>query len=209
MAGGYVFLEERYGNSPPYRSCYWSDDGTVNGVLTRANHVDGGAGGTDPALLQAIRDRLPDDLGAQAAAESLSVVFATDATNVSRSDVQTLATTMHNDLSAIVAKIDTAPIPAGTAVIGYVKQRGSSDYATGQVTVGATPVMIVAARPTRSKLVLSPTTAAAFYVGGPGVSSTTGMFIGSGGTVNMETAAAVYAVAASSSFTLSYVEYWA
>lgn len=87
----------------------------------------------------------------------------------------------------------------------FVSARGALSINTGQAAVTTSASLVVAARPGRSKVTLTPTSATVFYVGGAGVTTGTGLYVAAGGAVTIETMAAVYAVAATA-LTVSFLE---
>lgn len=91
----------------------------------------------------------------------------------------------------------------GDTTGSYVVSKGGNGLATAQVTVGTSAVVATAARPGRQKVTLTST--AAFYVGGAGVTAATGFLVPAGAAVTLDTAAAVYAVAAAAG-TVSVLE---
>lgn len=85
--------------------------------------------------------------------------------------------------------------------------KGGSSIATGQVAVTTTATQIVPARAGRQKITLSPTSSTVYYVGAAGVTTTTGLYVPAGGTITLDTAAAVFAVGAAA-LTVSYIEFF-
>ena len=77
--------------------------------------------------------------------------------------------------------------------------------ATGQVAVTTSATLVAAARATRQRIIISPTSSVVFYVGNAGVTSGTGVYVAAGASITLDTTSAVYAVGASN-VTLSYVE---
>jgi hypothetical protein len=83
---------------------------------------------------------------------------------------------------------------------------GTPSIATGQVAVTTGATLIVPAQTGRASVTITSTSATAFYIGGPGVTTTTGAYIAAaaGASITLPTAAAVYAVGAAA-LTVSYV----
>lgn len=147
-------------------------DGTVNvGNLPATQPVSGTVSvGNFPAV-QPVSDnsgsltvdsaQLPTTLGAKTAANSLSVVPASDAVYVTA-------------------------------------DRGSASMVTGQVQVNnTTAVQVVAARTTRRKVTLAPSSQFTYFVGNSGVTAATGLAVLNGGSVTLDTTAAVFVIAQS------------
>ena len=76
----------------------------------------------------------------------------------------------------------------------FVVTKGGASIATAQVPVTATAAQVVAARAGRKNVTLTSTSA--FWVGPTGVTSTTGFPVAAGAAITLNTAAAVFAVAA-------------
>lgn len=83
---------------------------------------------------------------------------------------------------------------------------GGAAIATGQVSVGTSPTLIVAARPGRQEVTVTPTASTVFYVGATGVTTTTGLYVPAGQSVTIKTGAAVYGVVASGTLLVSEIE---
>ena len=81
-----------------------------------------------------------------------------------------------------------------------------SGIATGQATVGTTATLIAAARPERERIVLTAVAATAFYVGGSGVTTGTGVFVPAGASLPLETTAAIYGVVPAATLGVSFIE---
>jgi hypothetical protein len=80
-----------------------------------------------------------------------------------------------------------------------------SSLATGQVSVGTNATLIVPARSSRVRLILSPTSPVVYYVGGSTVAPGAGVYVAAGASITIDTSAAVYAVGASP-VVISYAE---
>jgi hypothetical protein len=83
----------------------------------------------------------------------------------------------------------------------------SGTIATGQVTIGTTATLLVAARPGRKRITYSVTSATQCSYGNSGVTLATGFPLQgvAGATQTLDTAAAIYGVCAASA-TVGYVE---
>jgi hypothetical protein len=89
-----------------------------------------------------------------------------------------------------------------------IYDRGSTSFATGQVSVGTTPTLVAAARPGRRVIVLYPTNNTTYYVSGTStIVTATSAPLGGGVTITLPTTSAVYAQGASA-FTMGYVEFY-
>lgn len=84
---------------------------------------------------------------------------------------------------------------------------GGGNMATGQVAVGTTATLVVAARAARQRVTITSTSAVVFYVGNSNVTAVTGAYVAgaTGASITLDTGAAVYAVGAAA-VTVSYVE---
>jgi ribosomal protein L10 len=132
--------------------------------------------------------------------------------------LETLAGTTNTALATLHADL-TAPTPAGTLVIGrvgidqtagqnLVSVASPASIAAGQVTVTGTVASLLAARAGRQTVTIENTGTVAFYVGPAGVAAATGMLIPGvvGASVTLNTSAAIFAVTASGSAIVSYLE---
>lgn len=81
----------------------------------------------------------------------------------------------------------------------------AASIATGQAAVTTSATLVTGIRAGRKQIILSPTSSVVFYVGGSGVSSSTGVYVAAGASITLHTAAAIYAIGASN-VTLSYIE---
>lgn len=95
----------------------------------------------------------------------------------------------------------------GDTIGAHVVSKGGASIATGQISVGTTATQVVAARTGRQKVTLSPTSSTVYYVGSTGVTTTTGLYVPAGGTITLDTAAAIFAVGAAA-LTISYIEFF-
>lgn len=95
----------------------------------------------------------------------------------------------------------SAPGPASLA------PQGSPSIATTQKAVTTTPSKLVNARPGRTKVTITPTSAVVFYVGPAGLTAANGLYVAAGATVTLDTAAEVWAVGAGS-VTLTAIEFF-
>lgn len=98
-------------------------------------------------------------------------------------------------------------LPAGTNTVGGVITRGGASLATGQVSIGTTSTLLVAARATRQAVTITVTAATACAFGNTGVTTTTGFPLQpiAGASVTLDTAAAIYGACASAA-TVGYIE---
>ena len=87
----------------------------------------------------------------------------------------------------------------------FTSEKSPDNILSGQVAVGTSSTLVVAARAARKSVTLTPTSSVVYYVGPTGVSTTTGVYVAAGASITISTTAAVYAVGAAG-FTLSYVE---
>lgn len=105
-----------------------------------------------------------------------------------------------------IPNLSVAVDPAGN-YLDLSKSVGSGSFATGQVSVTTSATSVVPARPGRQAVTITSTSAVAFYVGNASVTTSNGHFVvaAAGAGVTIPTAAAVFAVGASS-LTVSYLE---
>lgn len=79
--------------------------------------------------------------------------------------------------------------------------------ATGQVSVAATATQIIAANPSRQGvLVTNPSSSVTVYIGGSGVTTSTGAILPPLSSLTLPITGAIYGIVASSTQTVSYVE---
>lgn len=97
----------------------------------------------------------------------------------------------------------SAATPGPAALAG----QGSASIATVQKNVTTTASKIVNARPGRTKVTITPTSAVVFYVGPSGVTAANGLYVAAGATVTLDTAAEVWAVGAAA-VTLTAIEFF-
>jgi hypothetical protein len=85
---------------------------------------------------------------------------------------------------------------------------GPNTPVSGQVSIGTTATPLVAARNGRQAVIINSTAATVFYLGGPTVTSTTGLYVAAaaGASTRIDTAGPLYAVVATGTLTLSYLE---
>lgn len=93
----------------------------------------------------------------------------------------------------------------GDTIGTYVVSKGGASIATAQVAVGTTATQVVAARAGRKSVTLTSTSA--FWVGATGVTSTTGFPVAAGGSITLNTAAAVFAVSAAATTVAAIEDY--
>lgn len=103
---------------------------------------------------------------------------------------------------------DERTINSVAVQVQRVDEQGSTAIANGQVSVDTTSggVTVAAARDTRKSLLLRNQGTVAIYVGQGTVSSTNGFLVNPGEALMIQTTAAIKAIAASSSATVSYIE---
>jgi len=92
-----------------------------------------------------------------------------------------------------------------TANPSVTSEKSSDNLVTGQVAVGTTSTLVVAARAGRKTVTLTPTSSTVYYIGNTGVTTANGMYVAAGGTVTLTTTAAIYAVGAAA-LTISFGE---
>ena len=88
----------------------------------------------------------------------------------------------------------------------YVQSLGSRTYTHGQVALtNASAVLVCPASAARTSVIITALTAVAFYLGGAGVTASTGHFVPAGGSITINTAEVIYAIGAAN-VTVSYLE---
>ena len=89
-----------------------------------------------------------------------------------------------------------------------VMQYGSNGFATSQATATTTATQVLAARNGRNAVTIENTSATAVYLGPAGVTAATGFLLPGtiGATVTLPVTAALYAVTATGTATLAFVE---
>lgn len=89
-----------------------------------------------------------------------------------------------------------------------ITSRASGTLNTGQVAVGPSATLVLAANPSRRRLVITNTSTVAVYVGGSGVTTSTGQYMAGipGFPLVIYHTGAVYAVSSSGTQTVSYQE---
>lgn len=108
-------------------------------------------------------------------------------------------------LGAKTSALSVSVTPATDAVY-TTADKGAGAIATGQVAVtNSAAVQVVAARATRRKVTIAPTTNITYYVGNAGVTAATGFAVISGGAVTLDTTAAVFAIG-NNNGTMTFVE---
>jgi len=83
---------------------------------------------------------------------------------------------------------------------------GGSMNATGQVSVGATATLIIAAGTRQAVLVTNPSSTVTVFIGGSGVTTSNGQELLPLQSLTLPVVSAVYGIVASSTQTVSYVE---
>jgi hypothetical protein len=135
------------------------------------------------------------------------------ATNIAPATLPT--TTLESDLIGCIYRAAgatfsdqyTGAVPCDSVGNLAVSTRGGGNIATGQVAVGASPILIVAARVGRQRVTISVGAANACVVGPAGVSATTGFPLPvANQSITIDTAAAIYGNCPTASTTVSYVE---
>lgn len=92
-----------------------------------------------------------------------------------------------------------ALISIGTTVGGLLN-------ATGQVSVGNTATLIIAANNRQGVLITNPSSTVTVYIGGSGVTTGNGQELLPGNSITLPVVSAVYGIVATSTQTISYVE---
>ena len=117
--------------------------------------------------------------------------------------------------AAIEALVSSAPdvslVTVGLDPNSTSPPVGSQSIATGQLSVGTSAALLVAARAGavgtgRMAVVITNTGTATIYVGNSGVTTSTGLAIPAGQSIRLLTGAAIYAVSGTASQTASYLE---
>ena len=103
-----------------------------------------------------------------------------------------------------------APLPAGSNLIGSVATAGAANFAPASETITTTPVLIAAARSGRSSVTVESNSTTPVYLGGPGVTASTGFLLPgvAGASLSINFAGALYGVTSTgSAATFSYELY--
>ena len=87
-----------------------------------------------------------------------------------------------------------------------VRPAGGATLSTGQVSVGTAATQIIGANTNRYEVVITNPSTVTVYVGGSGVSTTTGHAIPAGGSITLKSTAAIYGVVATATQTVTYAE---
>ena len=118
-------------------------------------------------------------------------------------------------IGGVDATIQGTVTVAGTVSLGVaadvtvVAQRGAASFATGQVNLGATEGLILAARPGRRRLVVLNLDAAnSCWIGGSGGTSANGFRLAFGESISLNATGAVSGIRATSDVSVSYLEEW-
>lgn len=77
---------------------------------------------------------------------------------------------------------------------------------TGQVSVGSSATLIIAANTRQGVLITNPSTTVTLYVGGSGVTTGNGQIIPPSQSITLPVVSAIYGVVATGTLTISYVE---
>lgn len=85
--------------------------------------------------------------------------------------------------------------------------QGTSFIATGQKAVTTVASKIVDARPGRTKVTVTPTSAVVFYVGPAGLTAANGLYVAAGSTITLDTSAEVWAIGVAA-VTLTTIEFF-
>ena len=123
--------------------------------------------------------------------------------------------------SSSTSTIDAADGFTGSSAPLYAIQTGGQDAngslqankinyimnQTNQVSVGASPTLIIAANATRAGvLITNPSASVTVYLGGASVSTSIGQILSSGNSITLPVSSAIYGIVASSTQTVSFVE---
>lgn len=102
-------------------------------------------------------------------------------------------------------------VQSGTWNVGVTTQAGVANIATGQQALTTSAAQVVAPRATRRSVTIVNLSSIDVYIGNTGVTDTTGqLLLGTKGTaLTLETTTAVYAVAATGTPSVSYLEEYA
>jgi hypothetical protein len=85
-------------------------------------------------------------------------------------------------------------------------QAAGSLNATGQVSVGATATLIIAANTRQGVIITNPSSTTTVYIGGSGVTTSNGQELLPNQSLTLPVVSAIYGVVASSTQTVSYLE---
>lgn len=115
---------------------------------------------------------------------------------------------MQRPARADVAELSLSGVPVTPSNPVPVQDVGRSSLATGQVTVAATATLVVAARAGRGYVLVQNLGTTAVYLGGAGVTTSTGMLLQgvAGAIVKIDAAAAIYGIVASGTQAVSFGE---
>jgi hypothetical protein len=95
---------------------------------------------------------------------------------------------------------------ANELLVAVATSTGGVLNATGQVSVGVTATLIIAANTRQGVLITNPSTTVTVYIGGSGVTTGNGQALTPGCSLSLPIVGAVYGIVASSTQTVSYVE---
>ena len=90
--------------------------------------------------------------------------------------------------------------------MAHDRKQDIASIATGQVTVGTSATLIAPVRPGRNRIVLTAAAATQFFIGASGVTTGNGLPVPAGGSVALETTAAIYGIVAAATLAVGYLE---
>lgn len=96
--------------------------------------------------------------------------------------------------------------PANEMVVAVATQTGGVLNGTGQVSVGNTATLIIAANTRQGVLITNPSSTVTVYIGGSGVTTGNGQELLPGCSLSLPVVSALYGIIATGSQTVSYVE---
>ena len=108
-------------------------------------------------------------------------------------------------VDAFGGQITTFGGGGSTANPSVTSEKAPTNVATGQQALATSATQIVPARAGRKSLVIIPTSATLFYVGGSSVTSANGLYVAAGASVTLSTEGPVFGVAPSA-VTVSFLE---
>lgn len=108
--------------------------------------------------------------------------------------------------SGIPVATDQRNINNALVHVQRVGELGASAVATNQVDCSTTAEEVVSARGTRNNLLLVNQGGVEVYIGGSAVTTSTGIKLGVGASLNIQTTAAIFGVTKMGSATIHYIE---
>ena len=178
------------------------DSITAGPVTTTVDHNDFGLWShtTNGALETGHIANVDTSASAQAAAMGTKADAKSTATDTTPASVVALLKGEIDRLQALITALGS-PAQAGATqtITGAVTIAGPGNFAPTQVTVGTTAVLIVAARTGRATLTIENTGTTPIYVGGAGVTTSTGFPIpgAAGASLTLAYTGALYGISAS------------